>query len=728
MYLKSLEINGFKSFSKKTNLEFKTKISSIVGPNGSGKSNVAESFRFVLGEQSMKNMRGKKGEDLIFRGKNNRLNRGAVKVIFDNSDKTLNIDYDEVIIERVVYRDGTNEYSINGSKVRAKDVLELLTSANIGASGHHIISQGEADKILSISPKERKAVIEEALGLKSYVIKKTESERKLAKTEENLKEIKTRERVNAPRIKFLKREVEKIEKSKEMKEELSRLYFAFFPNKVKIENKISEISQKISEKENEKKQAEEKIFAKREELKKSKSSNTDDAQRNSDIEKIQFEITQIENQKSELQKDLARNEIQIESELSKKADFEEQKEKVEENLKIYNEKLSSIKNIFFKKFADYFSDKSEIVEEISKDILSFFGIEKSGVSKENFDLDLVAEKKEENASLEKRIQSINELLESLSKKIRILNSNTEDAGEVLSQEIEIEILKMEKVLSGLISEISNLNREKMVLDGQLDTYRKEESFAISFFGLDALEKFYNADEISEEKNILEKIIRTRILLENAPTGNSEEILEEYKILTERQEFISKEITDLETTKGDLIKLIEDISNQIEVKFRSGVEKINKEFSVFFSTLFSGGRAEINLVNVPIRKTDEDDIQEFELGIDMKVSLPNKKISGLSMLSGGERSLTSIALLFAMSSINPPPFIILDETDAALDEANSKRYGDMIEKLAEHSQLILITHNRETMSRAGLLYGVTMADEGSSKLLSVSLEEGIQYAK
>ena len=186
--------------------------------------------------------------------------------------------------------------------------------------------------------------------------------------------------------------------------------------------------------------------------------------------------------------------------------------------------------------------------------------------------------------------------------------------------------------------------------------------------------------------------------------------------------------DLEKTKQDLNKLIIDITNQIEEKFRFGVDKINSEFSKFFSTLFSGGKAEIFLVEIPIKKEEDDAVEEFELGIDMRVSLPNKKISGLSMLSGGERSLTSIALLFAMSSITPPPFIILDETDAALDEANSKRYGDMIEKLAEHSQLILITHNRETMSRAGLLYGVTMNQTGESKLLSVSLEEGQQYAK
>jgi chromosome segregation protein len=345
MYLKSLEINGFKSFSKKTNLDFKTKISSIVGPNGSGKSNVAESFRFVLGEQSMKNMRGKKGEDLIFSGTNSRSNRGAVKVIFDNKDKTLNIDYDEVVIERVVYRDGNNEYLINSSRVRAKDVLELLTSANIGASGHHIISQGEADKILSISPKERKAVIEEALGLKSFVIKKNESERKLKRTEENLKEVKIRERVSTPRIRFLKREVEKIEKTKELKEELFNLYSVFFPNKKKIENKILELNLKLSQKNQDKKNIENKILEKREELNLSKNSDGNDIDRNKKIRIVNLERQENENKKTELQRDFARNEILIESEERKKAEFNSQKERVEENLKIYNHKLDKISEI-----------------------------------------------------------------------------------------------------------------------------------------------------------------------------------------------------------------------------------------------------------------------------------------------------------------------------------------------------------------------------------------------
>jgi len=109
-------------------------------------------------------------------------------------------------------------------------------------------------------------------------------------------------------------------------------------------------------------------------------------------------------------------------------------------------------------------------------------------------------------------------------------------------------------------------------------------------------------------------------------------------------------------------------------------------------------------------------------------LPRKKIKGLEMLSGGERSLTSIALIFAMSQVNPPPFIVLDETDAALDESNSRKYGDMIENLAKESQLILITHNRETMSRSGVLYGVTMGSGGVSKLLSIAFEEATAVAK
>ena len=156
--LKSIELCGFKSFAKKAVLNFNTPISSIVGPNGSGKSNVAEAFRFVLGEQSIKSLRGKRVEDLIFNGGKDapRANRASAKVVFDNTRRIFNVDFDEVSIERVIHRDSVSEYFINGSPVRLKDIIELLASAHIGASGHHIISQDEADKILNSNIKERR--------------------------------------------------------------------------------------------------------------------------------------------------------------------------------------------------------------------------------------------------------------------------------------------------------------------------------------------------------------------------------------------------------------------------------------------------------------------------------------------------------------------------------------------------------------------------------------------
>ena len=255
--LKSLEVSGFKSFAKKTELHFKSKITAIVGPNGSGKSNIAEAFRFVLGEQSMKSMRGKRGEDLIWNGSTEtaRSNRSRVKLVFDNSKNIFDIDFDEVIIERVVNRDGSNEYYLNSSLVRLKDVIELLSEAHIGASGHHIISQGEADKILSANIKERKEMIEDALGLKIYQYKREESQRKLLKTEENIKQVESLRREIAPHLRFLKKQVDKVERAEQLRLKLSKFYREYLKreqiyiekSKKEIDNSKNPLTQKLEE-------------------------------------------------------------------------------------------------------------------------------------------------------------------------------------------------------------------------------------------------------------------------------------------------------------------------------------------------------------------------------------------------------------------------------------------------------------------------------------------------
>src|SRR3989344_3101246 len=252
--LKSVELNGFKSFGRKVELEFTSPIAAIVGPNGSGKSNVAEGLRFVLGEQSMKSLRSRRGEDLIWGGSHvlPRTNRASVKVIFDNSAHRLDVDFSEVILERVVYRDGQNEYLMNGTKVRLKDVIRLLAGANIGGSGYQIISQGEADRILNASPKERREMVEDALGLKLYQHKKAESERKLEETAVNIEKTRSLRREIAPHLKFLQVQVEKIEKAREMKEELaSKLAEYLARENAWISHETARLSDEAKEREHE---------------------------------------------------------------------------------------------------------------------------------------------------------------------------------------------------------------------------------------------------------------------------------------------------------------------------------------------------------------------------------------------------------------------------------------------------------------------------------------------
>ena len=188
MYLKKLELQGFKSFADKTVLEFMPGITTVIGPNGSGKSNISDAIRWVLGEQSMKSLRGSKTEDVIFAGTQNRKSLGfaEVSMVMDNSDQKLPIEYNEVTITRKLYRSGESGYYINKTPCRLKDVLELFMDTGIGKDGYSIIGQGRIDEILSNKSEERRHIFEEAAGIVKYRVRKAESEKKLEQTKLNL--------------------------------------------------------------------------------------------------------------------------------------------------------------------------------------------------------------------------------------------------------------------------------------------------------------------------------------------------------------------------------------------------------------------------------------------------------------------------------------------------------------------------------------------------------------
>ena len=230
MYLKRLELQGFKSFADKTVLEFMPGITAVIGPNGSGKSNISDSIRWILGEQSMKSLRGSKSLDIIFSGTQNRKSLGFAEgsLVFDNSDGSLPIEYTEVTITRKIYRSGETGYYINKVPCRLKDVLELFMDTGIGKDGYSIIGQGKIDEILSNKSEDRRNIFEEAAGIVKYRVRKQESEKKLERTKLNLLRINDILSEIEANIEPLKQSSEKAKKYLNLREELKNIEIGLF--------------------------------------------------------------------------------------------------------------------------------------------------------------------------------------------------------------------------------------------------------------------------------------------------------------------------------------------------------------------------------------------------------------------------------------------------------------------------------------------------------------------
>ena len=759
MTLKSIELTSFKSFGRKSVVSFTTPITSIVGPNGSGKSNIVEAIRFVLGEQSIKSLRGKGGVDLIFKGSKMipSANRAQVTITFDNRQKIfsftnsglgISLDYDDIIIGREVFADGANRYSINGTEVRLKDVIDLLASVNIGSSGHHIISQGEADRVLNASNKDRRIMIEDALGLKVFQYRIRESERKLEKTLVNIKEVQALKREIAPHLAFLKKQVQSVERAREMREELRNFYKTYLSSESTYINnetkRLASLRQILEERGNS-------LDSRISELQKNKTENQEESIYTNQIKSYEADLYRLRSEKDELARKLGRIEGIIEGIEKQFSRITEIKEKVisMSEWKSFAEDLE--KNI---DEAIGFEDLPNIIQ-ILKNIkarLKDFLPNHHENQNEKPVLSENAEYKEMQVTkndISKDLEKIKE------EEQKVLNFLSEIKLKV--QEEQLALRDSERMLYEFLREKNEVVSESHSLKFQEDnlaqiknSFEMEISEGSVLIGREVIDfsRIVVENDISRssQDELRRKIERIKIKLEDQGTGSGSEVMKEYEDTKERDVFLSKELDDLNKSIDSLRILIQELKETLDKEFKEGVGKINKQFQEFFTLMFGGGGAflSITMEHKKPKKSDESIVENadeeqseeeeeslelgFERGIEINVTLPQKKVKDLHMLSGGERSLTSIALLFAISQVNPPPFLVLDETDAALDEANSRKYGNMLENLSKYSQLIVVTHNRETMSRAQVLFGVTMSAEGASKLLSIHLEDATTYAK
>jgi len=804
MYLRKIILQGFKSFARKTVLDFGPGITTIVGPNGSGKSNVSDAVKWVLGEQSMKNLRSKKSEDVIFvgSGKKSKAGMAEVSLELDNSQKIVPIDYTDLVITRRVYRSGEGEYFLNGSKVRLLDIVEILSKSGFGRSTYTVISQGTVDRLITQTPDERRELFEDASGVKHFYIKKEQALKKFQETKENLLRAADITRELKPRLESLERQQEELKERRVLSEKLLSLQKKYYGSNLKdLKEKLEENEKKYNENlgEIENIEAEVLELTKKFEERSLRASQLQEEEKERIIEKIEEDLQNLQEELLEqfkkqnltqekqklfkkrlpfLEKELAgiKNKIKdketenrkiqeatkVLEEESKKLLFlaESKKEKEpreilstkEVILKIKNSLETLLKNlspkflenakteikniiIFLKsqEQSNGFAEKEEFKTKIEKIKLEIESLNNN--LKNNLEILKIYKEKEEE--LENEINEGKEYQddgkqglekEDLVEKIKKLKNKKEEEKEELfeirnkNKSKENEFFEIEKnyrekrdILSDFKEELTRIEIELARLKTKKEDLEREAKENLG--SLDSLEFVLIAGD--QKDIILREIFDLKKRLEQlgglAALGDEGE----YKEVKKRYEFLTSQSEDLKSALEGTKKVVLELEKKIHDQFREKFELISQRFNFYFQKLFGGGIAKLTLKE---GENEDDNV------IDIMAVPPGKKVHTLNTLSGGEKSLISVALLFAIFSINPTPFCILDEVDAALDESNSTRFAELLSSLSLKTQFILITHNRETMKQARILYGVTMDETKVSKVLSLKLGEAERYSE
>ncbi|PIR06556.1 MAG: hypothetical protein COV55_03455 [Candidatus Komeilibacteria bacterium CG11_big_fil_rev_8_21_14_0_20_36_20] len=372
------------------------------------------------------------------------------------------------------------------------------------------------------------------------------------------------------------------------------------------------------------------------------------------------------------------------------------------------------------------NDIAQLESQLNRDDLELTRLESNNQFLDNLSSgeELVKEQK----VLQDQIDVKNQEIEELKKQIQSFNKEEEGKKQVLVQAQK----KFRQVQQEFNLKNNELNNLKVVL-ARLETKQEDLNKEIKEECLD----FKIKDKVSriDLEETRQKINNTKNQLQIIG-GIDQTVVEEYKEVKERYDFLKEQTDDLDKAINHLEKLIKDLDQSISSQFDASFRNINKLFDKYFKKLFDGGRAEL-ILNIIEETATEDENEEVEsqgnipakrsYGIDIKAVPSGKKLSNINMLSGGEKALTSIALICAIIANNPSPFVVLDEVDAALDEHNSIRFVKILEELSSKTQFIAITHNRATMHQAKIIYGVTMNDDGISKLLSINFDKADELA-
>jgi len=764
MFLEKLEIRGFKSFAESTELVFSARhdlgrpgITAVVGPNGSGKSNIADAVRWVMGEQSMKLLRGKKSEDVIFSGTDKRARQGMAEVTlhFNNEDGKAPIDYREFSITRRLTRSGESDYLINKNKVRLQDLHLLLAQAHFGQNSYSIIGQGMIDAFLNFSPKERKEFFEEASGVKPLQIKRDQALLKLSRVGENLKTAKVQLDEISPRLRSLTRQVRRLERREEMEGKLRDLQWHFYGESLYLLKKeLAQFKGRSEKLATKKKMLEESVKKYQEQM----ASLTRESSHSDRFSKLQAELQGLQQKRNKIKE----QEFALRTEIAQVQQKEARtsvpivvvRQAVENFQELFKElqsiqaRLSSVSNLEdVKGFSARLAETNSKLDQNLLPLVPYTKHESKG------------EKEDKLKNLNGEIKDIDGVLDEARSKIQELAEHEKKEKTKIWQ-IQNELQEEQKQLNVASNNLGNMRVEQTRVETKLSDLEieiREEAgaeFLVRVAEWAPVKKQIDFSDIDKLRSEIHKIKHQLELI----GGIDPEVQKEYEEIKTRHDFLSGQMEDLEKSLASLEKIIDDLDENIQAQFVSTFHKVNEEFEKFFKIFFDGGKASLVLIkeeqeekkeaeeelslNSEVPFIDEaaeakpkDEFSKFldsrkkktrYSGVEIKATPPGKRLKSISMLSGGERAMTAIALICAIISNNPAPFVLLDEVDAALDEANSLRFAQIIESLSHKAQFIVVTHNRATMEKSDVLYGVTMGEDGVSKLLSLKLEDAAKH--
>ena len=731
MQLKHIKLSGFKSFVDPTKISFPTNMVGVVGPNGCGKSNVIDAVRWVLGELSAKNLRGESMVDVIFNGSEKRKASGqcSIELLFDNSLGKISgeyVSFNEVSIKRVMTRDAQSDYFINNTKCRRKDVQDIFLGTGLGPSSYAIIEQGMVSKLVSAKPDELRTHIEEAAGVSKYKERRKETESRIKRTKENLSRVKDIKDEIGRMIKRLENQAKAAEKYNSLKEkkaelELDKAILFSIEAKTRrdiLQKKLDSLNRdlKIKNAESDATQAQIDKFRTENE---STLNEYEIAQKNfyaigAEIAKREANLLNINKNEQDTKLDLEKVKQSYEKAKETEKNFDELSPR---------EKAMHILDDIIQIIEKYAINNESILQKAKKlkilliDILNIATKQSKTLTDEylsrqnELEKQIISDENQKN-SIENEMK---DLAEKSSNAESILISLRQKQSKFNEQLRDFENKKsISDIDARTISEkITNIRIEQKTYEINLDNSNKKlEQAGIDIETVDFSNyENKNTEDLENKLTELEtKIIKLGAINLAAP----EEIQEE----TKRKEELDKQYDDLTEALDKLSAAIQKIDKETKTIFKESFDSVNSKLKEMFPKLFGGGVAELTM-------TDDD---ALNAGVILMARPPGKKNSSISQLSGGEKALTALALVFAFFELNPAPFCLLDEVDAPLDDLNTLRFIDMVEEMSKNVQFIFITHNKVSMERSDHLMGVTMQEAGVSRMVSVDVNQALELAE